>query len=159
MKRISSVLAAAFIVFMQPAFAQESCFKRIYTDSHLANNPNQTVRMMSIAFAGAARAAVDVGDSAGVNVQFRDSSRNYQAFMLCHPGQSPLWCGVECDGGGATIKWRSRDQILLTTSGFYVDADCGEGEMREVSDIGVASTTYHLDRVAIDQCEEMHPIQ
>ncbi|MCP5072563.1 MAG: hypothetical protein GY947_04615 [Rhodobacteraceae bacterium] len=159
MKLNLKVLGTALVVLAQPAFAQESCFLRNYTDSHLAKNHNQTVRMISIAFEGAARAAVDAGGTAGVNVRFRESNRGYQAFMLCDPSGNPLWCGVECDGGSATIKWRSKDQILLTTKGFYVDSDCGEGDMREVKDLGVASTTYRLDRVAVDQCEPMRPMQ
>ena len=153
MKIIPLILSAALSLSALPTSAQESCFLRVYSDGHMKKNPNQTVKIMSIAFEGAARAGVDAGATAGVNVWFRDNARNYQAFMLCGPDGDKFWCGVECDGGGATIKWRSKDRILLTTTGFYVDADCGEGDMRLVKDTGAASTTYRLDRVAIDQCE------
>ena len=119
-------------------------------------NKNQTVKAMVLRFSEIASAAYNTGEFAGVGVQFRDSGKFYIDSMFCFQDASRVWCGIECDGGGGVIRWKDNNTILLETKGFVVGADCGSGiDPRRVSDIGVASTTYRLNRVASDKCRDI----
>ncbi len=159
------------------------CYQRDYSDTHLAANKNQTVKMLRV---GLPRAR---SDQAHVWVTFRKSkaeldaeqdaadeaSRNgeeppertkpptYETGLYCWApaAGSPegAWqCGVECDGGTFTA-WPNGDAVLLRTrGGFLVTGECGEPgdeeEPRYVTDINAIETTFRLNPVEPRYCEK-----
>lgn len=156
MNKTILILVTLFAMVAGPVFAEMGCFQRVYTNSHMSKNKNQTVKAMVLRFSDYASAAFNTGEIAGVGVQFRDSGKFYTDSMFCFQDASRVWCGIECDAGGGVIRWKDKNTILLDTKGFLVGADCGTGiDYRRVSDIGVESTTYRLNRVASDKCSNV----
>lgn len=144
--------ALALALMGAGASAQQACFTREYSIEHLAKQPAQTVRAITVAFDGLATGEGTLGEWADVSVWFRGDGRRWTMGLWCPPGGAS--CAVECDGGVFSLRWKGSDTILLKTSGFIVGLGCDgeENASRVVADDGASSTTYRLNRAALDAC-------
>ena len=147
----AAVLAAALAGSV--ADAQQSCFTRTYSDAHLLTQPQQTVKEMQVVFSGSATGPGRLGEFASVAVRFRGETTQWTSGLVCFDATR---CGVECDGGTFTVRWKGADTILLTTGGFIVGLGCdGENtdeDTRMVIDRGAQETTYLLRRTPVRNC-------
>ena len=120
----------------------DSCYTRTYSDAHLADNPQQVVRHISVQFHdGPERFA-------SVIARFRDEDHTYLQEFRCYDPDDDrergalLDCGIDCDGGTMLVWPKPGDAILLDTYGFGVGATCGEDgdKTRSVRDLGAEKT-------------------
>lgn len=153
---IKAALSVVFLCLANATIAQQSCWARDYSDAHLAKHPDQVVRQMVVLFEGQADGPGELGQTAGVEVFFRDDPRPWSNGFYCPPdAEGGALCAIDCDGGAFVVSWRDVDTILLKTNGFVVGVHCdGEEEpkTRNVSDTGAAETVFLLRRTGIDAC-------
>ena len=145
------LLATLIAATAGSAFA-DTCFRRTYSESHLNQNPAQTVRVIEVRFTDGAD-----DRQAFARVIFKDSPKLWTNGLYCWREDSGAQrCGVECDGGTFTVKVRDEKSIYLTTEGgFIVGGSCGEGEeldIRHVTDNGAPKTVFRLDEVNVASC-------
>lgn len=147
------LVLAALIIAIAGTAAADSCFRRIYTESHMDRNPKQTVTQMEVRFTEGA------DQQAFVRVTFRDSVKVWTGQLFCWPVDqaefpgATIGCSVECDGGLFTVKPKDRSILLTTKGGFMVGATCGDDDVsRWVTDRGAAKTTYRLDPADAATC-------
>ncbi len=165
-------LALAALPALAQAVEPESCWRRVYTEDHLAAQPAQTVRWIEVAFD--AFPGEDDNREAFVRVQFRDAPEVLRAYLFCYrsaaergmPADLPpgaFSCYVECDGGAFHAWRRDARTLLLRSEGFVVAGGCREpGEdalpqFRRVIDEGDAATLYRLNRVDPASCPRPAP--
>lgn len=148
------ILSAVLSALGSTGLAEQSCFSRSYSQAHLAANPKQTVKTLSIRFEGPAHDGPSTGEWGDVTVYFKADSRKFTQTLYCSTYAGARHCGVECDGGSAALRWTNADTLLLKTSGFIVSGGCdGTGEItRMVKDAGAETTTFRLNRAAMSAC-------
>ena len=141
----------------------DTCWRRVYTDSHMASQPKQTVRVLQVRLPDRVGGGQDTGQYGDAYAEawaiFRDSGQVYRTGLFCYPAppgapRGAIACGVECDGG-SFLAWRKTNGELLlrTHGGFVIQGGCGEaGETRWVTDRGASKTTFKLFRVDLAQC-------
>jgi hypothetical protein len=150
----TALLSATIIALGTTSQAQQSCFVRQYTDDHMRKNPNQVVESIAIRFEGPATNKRTTGEWGDVTAYFNDTPTKFTQTLVCSSYDFSHWCGVECDGGRAEVRWKDPDTILLTTEGFAVSGGCdsAETEMRYIKDKTEGFTTFRLNRAAMDSC-------
>lgn len=151
------MLATVMIASAGSVFA-DTCYRRAYSEDHLAKNPNQTVALIEMRFTEGAE-----NRQAFARVIFYDSSKVWTNGLYCwneEPADDPgatMRCGVECDGGTFTVRPKGNDAVYLTTKGgFNVGGACPDGDdllIRTVSDTGAEKTVYRLDKVNVESCQ------
>lgn len=139
-----------------PAAAEpEGCFERIYSDAHLAKNPAQVVRSISMAFgdfAGDATPWVDVQADIADQGHARGTGQGgntYSQIARCTEGgdsKTGWTCSVECDGGTLKIKRLDATSLLVRLDYFTLTTgdDCG-GEV-DLAEVPGQSVAYRLER-------------
>ena len=148
------LLSAAIVALGTSALAQQSCFARHYDTEHLRKNPNQVINSIAIRFEGPATDKSNTGEWGDTTVFFNGSNTKYTQTLYCSSYGGSHYCGVECDGGRAEIKWKDRDTIYLTTDGFVVSGGCDDAasDTRLVKDKTDGFTTFRLNRASMDNC-------
>lgn len=136
-------LTALLFVFSAPTYANPLadlsaghpvCFEREYSDKHMAAHPLQTVKKMEM------KASI-VPELAGDEFIFLDiralikrpvgrgfQYKVYSNGMGCGLKDNRLECGIDCDGGTATVAWdvtADEDQIWFRNKGFVMYGGCG----------------------------------
>ena len=156
------VSALAIVLAAGQAGAQaapEGCFARVYSNAHLAKNPAQVVREISVAFGDFAGddapwadvlvVTADQGHVAGTG----QGGSLFGQIARCSLRGSGRWvCSAECDGGSLEITRMDRDSLVLRTSYFLTGSgdDCGGTvDLAEVPDQPVS---YRLNRLPDTAC-------
>jgi len=124
------------------------CFARDYGDDHLARNPAQVVRAMRVVVPGdpvregirLSATMADQGHVAGTDM----AGRTIPQGLFCFGGAGPLRCGMDCDGGIATLEFRADGALHLTTDHLDIgDAETCGGTVSLVETPGTA-VVYRL---------------
>jgi hypothetical protein len=98
-----------------------ACFVRHYDAAHLAQHPQQKVADMLL-LVSAERDAEDkmLNYSFRIGLKYRNRSATYDSSGECShakleakPGEAQLGCGVDCDGGSASIKLADDNKSVL----------------------------------------------
>lgn len=151
------LLGACLTLGLVPVAEAQGCFRRDYSEAHLAQNPNQTVEMLEVLF------LTDGDLVAEVRARLRDGPETFRNTLYCwepedQPAAPGTWiCGVECDGGTFSTRLNGEDSILLKTGGgFLVSGACSEPgdteDTRWVRDEGAPRTVFKLYRTGRITC-------
>lgn len=65
----------------------------------------------------------------------------------------PIWCGVDCDGGGITLEPRKEGgELLARLSRIRVESECGGGDESKAIDLegGADDKVFVIPRVSVD---------
>ncbi|MDU8926693.1 hypothetical protein RXV86_04770 [Alisedimentitalea sp. MJ-SS2] len=141
--------------------AEQSCYERVYSDSHLAQHPLQ--RVTHIRLTHDAKHSGPFGtdgkpmlypDAPEIVVNFWVALRGYpdmyNATGFCWPEGDGMGCGLECDGGQFSLEDRGPDQILLKINNEIYFHDCDEGE--EVLTAEPDDKSFLMTRVESSLC-------
>ncbi|WP_299349730.1 hypothetical protein [uncultured Shimia sp.] len=133
----------ALVLGASTAFAEGppvGCYKRDYSDVHLAKHPTQVVDEISLR-------VYDDGHNnilADMFVTFADqghvagswiAGKTTDQFLLCFDYEGRSGCAVECDGGNFFVSSETSDSLTIETSRLMVGPtdDCsGEIDLAEV---------------------------
>lgn len=150
----------------------EACFGRVYDAAHLASHPKQRVTSFHLSreFGGDPNAEAepsseqDMKDADGeygrilvtAYVRFRDRKGVYTNGLSCfRTDEGKVLCGVDCDGGGFSLK-PGGASLLLENNGFVVVGGCGasedEQENEEVVRPGADDKVFRLDPKPFAAC-------
>ncbi len=143
-----------------------SCYTRSYSEAHLAQNPDQVVKGMVLAFY-----KLDEYDDTLAFVMTRLSEQGRLAnssmsgrlldqFLSCYNGTGGVGtgCGVACDGGGFAVTKQTADSITLRVHYMVMgDPTEGCGGTFELYERQGETTSYRLNRADSAICEAMLP--
>ncbi len=151
-----------------------SCYQRIYSKSHLAKHPRQTVTRFFIGhfpqkyvgkegYEGAVMKSNDDTDIlVDIKVRFRNAKGSFSETGICHKEAGKILCGIECDGGGFEIQPRKNGRLLLRTGSktggydsFRVvrnDSCDGDDEYRLITR-KTDDKSFLMSRLPPDQCK------
>jgi hypothetical protein len=103
------------------------CFSKHYSQSHLAQNHSQTVSKIQLKF------YKNQYTTNWIALELRTTLKshgehNFSNTMSCYDKGGYLHCGIDCDGGQATISWdpSTTDQVLFRNLGkIVIHGGCG----------------------------------
>ncbi len=125
--------------------SQPACYEREYSEQHMQSHPAQTVKKLRLKFykneyysedslgldvKALIKRTVEKTNFLGKKVK-RVVYRPFANSMFCQVQGERLRCGIDCDGGSATIQWdiATKDrEILMINKGFVLHGGCGEEE-------------------------------
>jgi hypothetical protein len=140
------------------------CFVRQYDAAHLAQHPQQTVRLMKLLLT----AEVVPEDTAlnygfRMDLKLRKKSASYGTGGNCghakatedDEGRAHLGCGVDCDGGSFTVELKDDNKSLLVKvdSVRISREDDDEDSSTHLGDKD--DKLFRLDRSPIEQCKSL----
>lgn len=148
----STIFTSAFLLMAGAAAADPlGCYVRTYSDDHLAKNPAQIVRSLSL------NITKDDGDAgqvfADMNVEFanqgrlagrKTAGRTMSSYLICWNDGATFGCSVECDGGGFVLTRQTSDSITIETSNLWVGAVEGCGGMEDLAELPGQPVKYLL---------------
>ena len=149
----------------------ESCFLRRYDAAHLKSRPKQKVETIGLCvevermepeekgepvryiytfdFAAKLKGRTDVAKTAG-ECGFSHMPPEEQKRI----SSKPIWCGVDCDGGGINVETRKDgDELLVRLERIRVSSECGGADDESSSfDIegGADDKVFLVPRVSVD---------
>lgn len=152
--------------FVAPEKNSRACFRRQYDEAHLKDHAKQKVTEMEFRLAY----YIHVPDDA-----FPKGQRNYYFELLAKlrgqkqakpltasgectvaDGGQQIFCGVECDGGGVTVKHAGDGRILVDLQSIgrlRMTLDCGEDEENSVElTPGADDKRFLLSRLLDAEC-------
>jgi hypothetical protein len=154
---------------------QEACYGRVYDAAHLKKHPKQRVTAFHL-FRDFTpdpnmemppenhQALIDSDGEGGIRVtayvRFRDRPGLFYNGMVCGGASEggKVRCGIECDGGGFTVKGTGKS-LLLENEGFVVVGGCGasedEAEQADFVKPGADDKVFRLDPVPVAQCRAL----
>ena len=154
----SVMLLAAAPLFAAPP---EGCFARTYSEAHLAKNPKQVVKDISIAFGDFADDVVpwmdvlveiaDQGHAAGRG----QGGNTYGQIARCFEDQRARtgWsCAVECDGGVMRIDRLDAKSLLVRLEYFWMGSGDDCGGTVDLAEVPGQTVAYRLDRQPAAVC-------
>jgi hypothetical protein len=117
--------------------AQPVCYGREYSKSHLSKHPKQTVRQMKLKFSKEAEHHPSVLMKVDAEIrreviQYGEKVQIYKPYstaMSCTVNGSKLECGIDCDGGHASVNFaitNAKNEILFKNEGFVMYGGCGD---------------------------------
>ena len=134
-----------------------ACYERVYDSRHLASHPSQHVRAMRIRFYRHPEAQTV---SAVMNLQFREGSRRYReptatyvANFICMREGAAVSCGIECDGGSISLRFRGRapgEMTINAGDGFMMTGSCPDESHHERFNPRPDDRVFLLRRIAAD---------
>lgn len=152
--RAAAIVALASAV--APAMAQTvpfGCYERIYPADHLAKNPAQTVRRISVEISKF-EGDPDVGMAASVGViaQFKNDRRQWAAGGGCKAEGGALVCGMDGDAGQAVVRVDAQALRLEIPSQVSVEGDLPNGDLDHRAIRGPAHRVFVLVRASKAAC-------
>ena len=153
-------LAAVMALPVQAQSAPpEGCYERVYSQEHLAKNPDQVVAQIVVKFgqnAGDRIAEMSVLTANQGHVQASGNGGQLLAqYLYCMaPGAGDKnWiCSVECDGGIMDILQSDAKTLLFRTDYLLVGESDECGGPVDLAEKPYQNVTYKLLRVADSQC-------
>jgi hypothetical protein len=122
-------LSAAVAQAAEPPFG---CYIRNYDKQHLTKHKKQDITSMSLKlYSGKDVEGFTGAMFAEVRVKLRGNTKQTWSEVADCSGKPGAWkCGIECDGGGFTLKEDDKGITLANTNYFRVAKDgCGENSM------------------------------
>ena len=134
------------------------CWARNYDAEHLAAHPEQVAAWLSLAILGKneageteARLRIALANQGRAATEGMGGQILDQHLICGDWGHGPA-CGVECDGGQASVAEGPGGTLVLTTGRLLVGGEGCEGEFDIVERLG-EPVTYRLERAAPGDCE------
>ena len=109
----------------------EKCFTRLYSDSHLAKNPNQVIREMKFALA---KDKLGTGLTYGiVTARHIDADGSFVASNsgTCSLSGDTYKCYLDADGGAYTVKISGNKALLTVSDAITLSGVDPESETEE----------------------------
>jgi hypothetical protein len=140
-------LAIVAIIVAIPAARAETmlgCFVRIYDRTHLAEHPDQIVRVVKLSITKAAGHHYDYNFS--LQMQLRGRNKILETAGGCHSERAGIKCSVECDGGSVYVVPHAGHAMM------FLDrirmAECGKSFIEGGEDVtgGKDDREFRLDR-------------
>jgi hypothetical protein len=140
------------------------CFVRQYDAAHLAQHPQQTVRLMKLLLtAEIVPEDTEMNYGFRMDLKLRKQSASYGTGGNCghakatgdDEGREHLGCGVDCDGGSLTVELKDDNRSLLVKVGS-VRISREDGNEDSKSYLGNKDDqVFRLDRAPIEQCKSL----
>lgn len=108
------------------------CFGVAYSQEHMNKHPLQTVKALTVRVVKASE-----GPGSAVRLGVRANIRKgvYDTEMICDLEGHRLVCGVECDGGRATLRWNPHNPvggITFINQSFAASGGCAHEKAEEI---------------------------
>jgi hypothetical protein len=129
---LAAVLLAFSNQILQAAEPPFGCYVRNYDKQHLKIHKGQNITSMSLKlYSGKDVEGFTGAMFADVSVKLRGDNKQTWSEVADCSGKPGAWtCGIECDGGGFTLKENSTGIVLTNSSYFRLAKDgCGENSM------------------------------
>lgn len=174
-KTLATALGFLALLASEPAMAgglsvsKDLCLARTYSVDHLVKHPDQLVTYMRLAHLPSRynddqlRTATGDGGQypasflAFITVRFKDRSDPYQQSVYCSVEGSGYRCGVECDGGAFSLRFKQNGSALIDfrqTGGMVLNSSCGEGDdYRWLGDGKSDDMLFRLDPASRSVCK------
>ncbi len=144
----STLLAFGMLAVMAHSALADACYRRDYSDAHIRQHPNQTVKSLRLQF------MTDGDFIAQVAVRFSGDQALYQAEMTCY---NPPWIEpgvIACDRVGTFFaKGYDTDQMLIFTHGGFNVRAASRPEPRGVIDDDAIEGRFKLARRDMADCD------
>ena len=140
------------------------CFVRQYDAAHLAQHPQQTVRLMKLLLtAEIVPEDTELNYGFRMNLKLRKKSASYGTGGNCghakasedDEGREHLGCGVDCDGGSLTVELKDDNKSLLVKMNSVRIARESDGEDSRTYLGDKDDKVFRLDRTPIEQCKSL----
>jgi hypothetical protein len=141
-----------------------ACFVRTYDAAHLKQHPLQKVSAMKLLItAEQMPEEAGLGYSFRLGVNFRNRPGNFDSSGDCsHPEASEvtadkidLGCGVDCDGGGISVKLSNGDKSTLIGLDRIRIWRGNNPESDVALSGGKDDKVFRLDRSGLDDCRSL----
>ena len=106
-----------------------TCFTRSYSAAHLARNPLQTVKDITIKLTRTSPWTSNEGEFMQVLVHQKKSPRKaLRQAMSCFESGGEVICAVDCDGGSMVVNALKDGKLTITNNNLTLKSGCGEDE-------------------------------
>lgn len=150
----------------------ESCFLRSYDAAHLKARPRQRVETIGICVSVERLPPEEKGEIVRYIYSFDFAAKlKGQASVAKTGGEcgfshmppeeqkrisgKPIWCGIDCDGGGVTVEARKDGaELLVRLERIRVSSECGGGDDDSKSyDLtgGVDDKVFIIPRTSVEE--------
>ncbi|MCR8723196.1 hypothetical protein [Frigidibacter sp. ROC022] len=156
------ICAALACLAALPARAEgppPGCYDRSYSAAHLASHPDQIAARIRLWLEPDGDGTNAVGNltiwTADQGHARRDGLGNsrFDSFLLCWTENGRDFCGIECDGGHASITVKG-DTLDLSTDGMWVGETQGCGGAIDIAERPDTRVTYRMTRVPDAHCND-----
>ncbi len=168
---MNKILFLGLLVLAQAVFAktpaevtygEPQCYGREYTNAHMQKTPLQTVKKMDVKFYKYNQTEEGILLDVTAQIKKDDVYKQYSTSMYCtSESATSLRCGIECDGGSATITWDVKtvgNEILLKNNGFVMYGGCGEDVSEEdmiwLEDLKGGDDVFKLYALPAEYCQQ-----
>lgn len=151
--------------FIPPQAGARACFGRVYDAEHLKAHPQQQVTEMQFRIAYYIHDPDEFAPKGQRNYYFevltrlRDQkqAKPLTAMGECRPTEDgkAIICGVECDGGGVTVKRSGDGKIMVDLEAMgrlRMTADCGDEEDGVELTSGADDRRFLLSKIPQAEC-------
>ena len=148
----------------------ETCFLRRYDSAHLKSRPKQRVESIGLCVKVDRLQPEEKGEPVRYVYNFDFATKlKGRAEILKTAGEcgfshmppeqqknvasKPIWCGVDCDGGGISLEPRKEGaELLARLSRIRVESECGGGEEDKAIDLegGADDKVFVIPRTSVD---------
>lgn len=140
-----------------------ACFMRTYDADHLARNPNQKVRAMTMLVKSDwSEEDRRVSHSFHLGLSYRGKRGPFQSAGECNhakvegvTGEIRFGCGVDCDGGGLGITMGKTDdavRVSIERVRIWPAGKVGEEDKSTEHAAGKDDGLFRLERTALEDC-------
>ena len=92
-------------------------------------------------------------------ITLRGQPNRYANTLYCgKDGKAVVRCGVECDGGGFTLK-PDKDGLIVENRGFVLHGGCGESAKTVFLNPKPDDRTFRVEPKSIDLCHQLRDLQ
>jgi hypothetical protein len=151
-------IAAAVLGMMSQAYAEDLCFGREYSASHLAKHPQQLVTGMLVRIYDEPTYTPPMGWA--LKVTRRGDRRPLLQMGNCRRLElgmkDDLHCFADCDAGEFNVKFEGRNSLLLKLPrDMSMRQDCGGEENDSVLSPGLDDKVFRLERLPSSSCADI----
>ncbi len=161
---IRSLVITGLLALTAPAQAQDllSCYARNYSDAHLAQNPDQVVQSIVLAFE---RGAGDLYVTMAAKIADGGHARGgplvgqwVDQGLYCYEGEADAVgakCAVECDGGSLEVTKVTGDSLTFRTQYLTVGDTEECGGSIDLAERPGQPVSYKLSKADFKHCEAL----
>jgi hypothetical protein len=148
----------------------ETCFLRRYDSAHLKARPKQRIEAIGLCVQVGRQQPEEKSEPVRYVYNFDFAAKlKDRAGILKTAGEcgyshlppeeqkriasKPIWCGVDCDGGGITIEPRKEGaELLARLQRIRVESECGGGDEEKAIDLegGADDKVFIIPRTTVD---------
>jgi hypothetical protein len=109
--------------------SEGACYTRSYSAAHLARNPLQTVKDITVKLTRTSPWTTSEGEFMQVLVHQKKSPRKaLRQAMSCFESGGEIICAVDCDGGSMVVNALKDGKLTITNNNLTLKGGCGEDE-------------------------------